>query len=368
MASTSVQTMVHDRVSLPKIEKLSTEKLSTIEEFSSLDAKCLEKSSEILEIIFKYRMTKNGVSMDRIREGTPMFLETIYNFVKDNKTVRMCLPAFPFKSANKVVKVLGDAPDYAEEVSISRLNNLCSDIAEVYEPGAKLVIISDGLVYNDLLAIPDREVWSYGQQLEAMVAEKGFNHIEFSRLKDLVDFPLPEKLDEITYVANATNFRRALLNTFGKPDLDIDHEIATQEDTLLTYRGYKRFLESDLKQIFPLGEGRSNRQYKNDVSFLAKQMLMRGYAFSGAVKAAYGDHVRLSIHQSTGQNKISIGLLPTGMTPWHCCVGVKADGTVISGTRIDFEEDPNFEVLVEDEKPIGFKEKGSGEKSSEEED
>ena len=132
-------------------------------------------------------------------------------------------------------------------------------------------------ISTDLLAIPDREVWAYGEALAAMAVEKGFNHIEFSRLKDLANIPLPEKLDEITYVANATNFRRELLNTYGKPDLDIDHEIATQEDTLLTYCGYKRFLESDLKEIFPLGEGRSNRKYKNDVSFLAKQMLIRGY-------------------------------------------------------------------------------------------
>jgi hypothetical protein len=135
--------MVRDQPSYPKVDQLSP-----IEGFSSVDAESLEKSSEILEIIFKYRMAKDANSLDRIREGTPKFLSTIYNFVKDNKTVRMCLPAYPFKSANKVVKVLGDAPDYAEEVSFARLNDLCSDIAEVYEPGAKLVIISDGLVYN----------------------------------------------------------------------------------------------------------------------------------------------------------------------------------------------------------------------------
>ena len=110
-----------------------------------------------------------------------------------------------------------------------------------------------------------------------MAVQKGFNHIDFSRLSDLVDFPLPQKLEEITYVANATNFRRFLFNRYGKDDLDIDLEIATKPDTQMTYLGYRRFLESDLRYIFPLGQGRSNRAYKRDVMYLAKQMLIRGY-------------------------------------------------------------------------------------------
>ena len=110
-----------------------------------------------------------------------------------------------------------------------------------------------------------------------MAVQKGFNRIDFSRLRDLADFPLPEKLEEITYVANATNFRRFLFNKYGKDDLDIDHEIATNPDTQITYLGHRRFLESDLRYIFPLGEGRSNKGYKRDVKYLAKQMLIRGY-------------------------------------------------------------------------------------------
>lgn len=110
-----------------------------------------------------------------------------------------------------------------------------------------------------------------------MAVEKGFDRIDFSRLKDLVKFPLPETIGEITYVANATNFRRYLLNKYGKEDLDIDYEISTKPDTLMTYRGYRRFLESDLQHIFPTGKARSNNGYKRDVKYLAKEMLIRGY-------------------------------------------------------------------------------------------
>ncbi len=129
----------------------------------------------------------------------------------------------------------------------------------------------------DLLSISDRDTWAYGEALRAMAQRNHFIHIAFSRLGDLVNFPMPENLQEITYVANATNFRRCLLNTYGRDKIDIDKEISTSPDTLMTYRGYRRFLESDLQHIFPTGNGRSSKGYKRDVKYLAKQMLIRGY-------------------------------------------------------------------------------------------
>jgi pyoverdine/dityrosine biosynthesis protein Dit1 len=104
-----------------------------------------------------------------------------------------------------------------------------------------------------------------------------FEHIGFSRIKDLIDFPMPPDMKEIAYVANATNFRRAFLNRFGKDDIDIDQEIKDNPDTMMTYLGYRRFLESDLKHIFPVGNGRGANEYRRDVRYLAKQMLIRGY-------------------------------------------------------------------------------------------
>lgn len=121
-----------------------------------------------------------------------------------------------------------------------------------------------------------------------MAIEKGFSNIGFSRLRNFVpadaDFKLPEVLDEISYVANATNFRRFILNNFGKDDLDPDHLIATDEDTRLTYQGYRRFLMSDLRHIFTLGADRSSNAYKRETKYLAKQMLVRGYVSNGASK------------------------------------------------------------------------------------
>lgn len=107
-----------------------------------------ETSTKILTIIFEHTLNQFDGSTERHSAGMPKFLSVIDQFVTAGTELQMCLPAFPFKSANKVYKVFGILPDKAEELALNRLNAMCLRIREVYPPGAKLTIISDGLVYN----------------------------------------------------------------------------------------------------------------------------------------------------------------------------------------------------------------------------
>jgi hypothetical protein len=43
----------------------------------------------------------------------------------------------------------------------------------------------------DLLGVPDRDVWAYGQELRTMAAEKGFENIQIARLRDLIAVDVP---------------------------------------------------------------------------------------------------------------------------------------------------------------------------------
>jgi hypothetical protein len=109
-----------------------------------------EVSHQILDIIFEYALNKFDDSKIRLAAGAPKFLSIIDQFVKDGARVETCLPAFPFKSANKIYKVLGALPDKAEELALERLNSMCTRIKEVYKPGARVTIISDGITYNGI--------------------------------------------------------------------------------------------------------------------------------------------------------------------------------------------------------------------------
>ncbi|KAI0376981.1 Pyoverdine/dityrosine biosynthesis protein-domain-containing protein [Hypomontagnella monticulosa] len=318
----------------------------------------LETSTHILSIISRYKLA-NDVSLAKTNDGVN-FLAHIYSRVAANEPVLMCLPAFPFKSPNRSTKVLGRLPDKAEEFALAHLNGLCAAIGDIYAPGARLMVVSDGLVYNDLLGVPDKDVWAYGEALRALQTKRGFHHIEFCRLKDIVHVDVPNELDEIRYVANATNFRHALLKQFSKPGYNVSLRISEDEDTCLTYRGYIKFLETDLQNVYPIGEGRSKSKYKRGIEYIAKQMLMRGDAFARAVRERFPDRLRLSIHASTGENKLSINLLPTDTTfttPWHCSIAFRLDGTTITGHRSDFEANDHFELVYEDSRPSYFREK-----------
>lgn len=104
----------------------------------------------IIERIYRYRM-QGGPQQKNSDEGLLRNLALIYGHVKDNQPIRMCIPAFPFKSPNSEVKVLGKLPDKVEEFALAHLNGLCAGIQDIYPPGAELVIISDGIVYNGMI-------------------------------------------------------------------------------------------------------------------------------------------------------------------------------------------------------------------------
>lgn len=115
------------------------------EKLNNLEPIHLETASRILKIISRYRLARDPLG--KINDGVN-FLVQIYSKVLVRETILMCLPAFPFKSPNTSTKVLGRLPDKAEEFALAHLNGLCASIADIYTPGARLMIVSDGLVYN----------------------------------------------------------------------------------------------------------------------------------------------------------------------------------------------------------------------------
>ncbi|KAF2759536.1 Clavaminate synthase-like protein [Pseudovirgaria hyperparasitica] len=311
------------------------------------------KAKAILDIIYRYRCPLSSNVEDRSDEGALTFLSIIYRYIKHNKPIALALPAFPFKSPNSESKVLGVLPDKGEELALAHLNGMCDAIADIHEPGAKLSIVSDGLVYNDLLGVPDKTVWSYGQHLRAIAASRGYTNIEFARLKDLLGMDiLEEDMDEMSYQATASSVRLALMNKFGRPAWENlkPESLKEDENRLLTYCGYLKFLQTDLATQHVVGENLSKSRYKKGIEKIAKAMLRRGEAFAKAVRENFPQHIRLSIHPSTGEDKISINTLPlttTTVTPWHTCIAINVDGSIRAGPRHSFEQDPDLELVEE---------------------
>jgi pyoverdine/dityrosine biosynthesis protein Dit1 len=115
---------------------------------SSFSTAVLDTARQVLDIVFEHALNKFDDSRDRLEVGASNFLDVIARYVSSQTKVEACLPAFPFKSANKAYKVLGCLPDKAEELALNRLDMMCRRIKEIYPPGAQVTIISDGITYN----------------------------------------------------------------------------------------------------------------------------------------------------------------------------------------------------------------------------
>lgn len=78
------------------------------------------------------------------------------------------------------------------------------------------------------------------------------------------------------------------------------------------------------------------------------------------MRETFPDRLRLSIHPSTGESKISLNLMPTDTyftTPWHCSIAFNLDGTTTTGHHSTFDENDKYELVYKNGRPYFYREK-----------
>ncbi|KAH6674834.1 Pyoverdine/dityrosine biosynthesis protein-domain-containing protein [Halenospora varia] len=281
-------------------------------------------SEAIIHVLSKYRLVHHTELGKWAAKDK--FLDQVGKFVSTNDPIRLILPAFPFKSPNKKSKVLGVLPDTGEEIALAHLNGLAAGIQDVYKPGAQIFIVSDGLMYNDILGVDDNEVWTYGQTLRQLAKDNSLDNLNFLSLHDLIDDD--GLMSQKYYLENAKRFRDTVTSRYLPEKFDVDSEIASDPDAALTYRGYIKFLELDLAKD---NSDETKSQVKKRQENVAKSMIRRGKAFALAIAAKHPNYVRLSIHASTEADKLSMSVVPQEgrfQTPWHSALVRAVNGTV----------------------------------------
>lgn len=233
--------------------------------------------------------------------------------IMQNKKIRFVLPGFPGKSPN-LAKVLGYLPDMAEKQALQFLNDLCSQIQEIYEPGAEVIICSDGRVFSDIVGISEEHLTAYQIEIDRLIAELN--------LTALSTF----NLDDIKKIHDFDQARTALLKNYGQ-DLNLlkdkikrGGKDAIDPDDIEAnrmYCGLTRFLVED--QMYP-GQTRSKSAIQKECKEKAYLAIIRSNAWTDLIAEKFPDAIRLSIHpQACGSKKIGIQLLgkETWTTPWH---------------------------------------------------
>ena len=80
--------------------------------------------------------------------GRDYFRSRVGYYTSRDARLELCLPAFPCKSSNPH-KVNGVRPDRGEYMALVSLHNFVRGVEQIYAPGAKIWIISDGHVFSD---------------------------------------------------------------------------------------------------------------------------------------------------------------------------------------------------------------------------
>ena len=289
---------------------------SAFERFDEVAAPLVEPSPDpaqaaigrnILERLFHHRrLETSGACADRPCEQCfALHLPRVLRFVSTNEPIHFLLPAFPAKSPNPN-KALGRLPDMAEEVALRFLDQVCAEIRELYSPGARITICSDGRVFSDLVGITDQDVTDYGFEMERFRDRIATRSLDWFRMEDLFE------------TSEHSVMRNQLVHHYAEPLAAIQRRVHDHEQHRLLFNGIQRFLFEDRVAI---ETGKSRSQIRNECKELTYLVMQRSDAWGRLLSDCFPGAVRLSIHpQIAHAEKIGIRLGEASdawITPWH---------------------------------------------------
>ncbi|KAL2158727.1 hypothetical protein VTH06DRAFT_4209 [Thermothelomyces fergusii] len=320
-------------------------------------------ASDILDIVKRYGQhlpSEGNPSNEWL--GKPLFLGKVMSQLERGQAIHLILPAFPWKSINRVEKVTGILPDFGEELALYRLNQMCEDIRQVYPLGGEVHIATDGLVFDDVVGITDEDTWAYGEGLIQMAREHGLHNIKLRRVMDILGYTKDKTLDKELYLSLAPKCREEIISTYGRTEEEVRQMMKDDPDTLLTYCGFIRFLEADLRYspVTKASKALSGQAYRRTVKKVAIQMMIRAESFTKLLQTLCPDYVRLSIHPSNGSVKLSVPLILQAdgnfpRSPWHSSLAIAKDGSYSTIHAKDVRE--THDLIFKDGRGYYFREK-----------
>ncbi|MER5349995.1 isocyanide synthase family protein [Kitasatospora sp. NPDC002551] len=268
-------------------------------------------SAEILDLLLPHRRASDP-EVDATPADFPLQMEQLADFITAGDPILFTLPGFPCKSPN-LAKVLGHLPDEGERLSLTFLNRLAEEIGKLYEPGAKILICSDGHIFGDLIHVPDDHIDQYSDELAALIEREGLTNLDTFDLRAVLgDLPFDEK-------------RARVHAKYAPTKEELREQVLTDEETAKLYRGITRFLTEDTS-----GWTGTKSALQRDCRQRAYGVIQRSRAWGDLIAEQHPRSFRLSIHpQKVGVLKFGIRLLEhtdMWMTPWHSSVLHRQDG------------------------------------------
>jgi len=248
--------------------------------------------------------------------GTKQLLESLEDLIKTGEEIHFLCLAFPFKSSNKEFFVDGSLPDMAEYHSLEYLQNVIKELKDVY-PKVSLTIMTDGLLFNDLFGIPDKDVIAFESRLKTIIQEfPNLNLLTLSQalqkdaisLKNFKKAGAEYKLPKPLPASRLKLLKKRIKHEINHKDHSFSNLSPEQQDIMLTDLAMQLIKRDEYLKIFVQ---RSQR----------KQTL------------------RLSIHyQSDLSKKIGLKITPASLIfPWNgvFVVSQNGQGQIIPKSQVD---------------------------------
>ncbi len=234
-------------------------------------------------------------------------MEKIIRKMLANEKLLFVLPAFPAKSPN-LDKVSGTTPDLGEVLALKKLNHMCEQISQCYEPGAEVLICSDGRVFSDIVRVSDALIDDYSFGIKEIIRDFNLHHLNTFDMEDAYGDVGGEKL-------------RALLDQdFAQTREQVRHLVQFDADYCGLFNGVHRFMVEDFIGL-PENLGLSRTQVAKQAKQSTYELLRRSDAWSILLRQRFPEALRFSIHAYPLQHeKFGISLLPASdrvATPWH---------------------------------------------------
>ncbi len=125
----------------------------------------------------------DGLIFSRVQDD---YKQKIAKFVRKQEPVRFVFQGLPFKCHNPV-ETLRQTPDLGELATLQRLMDINETIKQIYTPGVKYTILTEGRSYKNLFGATQSEVETYQSRCEcfAKLVDQG-NVIQQIDFLDLV--------------------------------------------------------------------------------------------------------------------------------------------------------------------------------------
>lgn len=307
------------------------------------DSAHFSQAENVLRQLFRFRRLQVGAGKcqtDPCSQCLALHLPRVQQAISEQRPIPLVLPAFPAKSGN-LSKVTGPLPDLSEELALQFLQERCDEVAKLYEPGAQLVICSDGRVFSDLVGVRDEDVTAYRLALIETIKRSGLGSLQVF------------DLDDVRPDADFAAMREWLMNQFGEPLEELEARTHEHEHHQQIFNGIHRFLFEDLADREP---GLSRSQARKQSKALAYEVIRRSNAWSRLVAEFFGTALRLSIHpQPPHGDKIGILLGDADdlwLTPWHGVALLHADRFLL--TRRSQAEERGAQLIFRQGRPSHF--------------